>query len=48
LKVLKRLGYLKFVRPGILEICDNKLWEWLVNSKKATWQPIPLIKNHER
>jgi len=46
LKVLKRLGYLKCVRPGLLEIVDDRLWQWL-NQNEKIWQPFPLIKNHD-
>jgi len=46
LKVLKRLGYLKCVRPGVLEVIDDKLWQWL-NQNEKIWQPISVIKNHE-
>jgi len=45
LNVLKRIGYLRIVRPGLLEIIDDKLWEWL-NQNEEVWQPI--IKKHGR
>jgi len=48
LKVLTKVGYLKFVRPGLLEVVDNKLWEWLVANEKTDWQPISVIKNHDQ
>jgi len=47
LKVLKRLGYIKGVRPGILEVIDDRLWEWLVANENLAWQPISVIKNND-